>query len=96
MGIASIQKITDTREGNQFPKETVPSYMGKGLALSTKEQHPDNGQRRTEFVKENEEAPARKKKRGEGHISGGVSKRRKRPQFHMLLRSKVKKNFQWM
>ena len=96
MGIASIQKITDTREGNQFPKEKVLSYMGKGLALSTKEQHPDNEQRRTEFVKENEEAPARKKKRGEGHISGGVSKRRKRPQFHMLLRSKVKKNFQWM
>ena len=30
--------------------------MGKGLALSTKEQHPDNEQRRTEFVKENEEA----------------------------------------
>ena len=46
LGIASIQKITDTRERNQFPKDKVPSYMGKGLALSTKEQHPDNGQRR--------------------------------------------------
>ena len=86
MAIASVQKITDTREGNQFPKEKVPSYVGKGLALSIKEQHPDNGQRRKDLVKENEEAPARKKKRGEGHISGGVSKRRKRPQCYMLLR----------
>lgn len=90
LGIASIQIITDTRKRNQFPKDKVPSYMGKGLALSTKEQHPDNGQRRMEFVKENEEAPARKKKRGEGHISGGVSKRRRRPQCYMLLGSQVK------